>query len=180
MDVVARYRAYAARGEHSLAENPSPGNKAGGLLNITIKALGALAKSGSAPVQGVLDYGAWLWAREARGLYLLDTPGYDQLSVPGLVAAGCQVVCFTTGLGTGIGNAIAPVIKIGSNDALYRRMGGDIDLNAGGIVSRGRSVAGVGRDIFNEIISVASGAWTKAELGGHREFAIWDREGITL
>ena len=163
-----------------MAENPSPGNKEGGLMNITIKSLGALAKSGRAAVEGVLDYGELVWDRPQRGLWLLYCPSYDQESVPAQVASGCQIVCFTTGRGTGIGNAIAPVIKIGSNGALWRRMSGDIDINAGAILDEGRPIETVGREIFDEILEVASGKSVKAEINGHREFMIWSEEGVSL
>jgi altronate hydrolase len=178
--LVERYREYASRVGHTLAENPSPGNREGGLLNITIKSLGAQAKSGSAPVQGVMDYSDWVWDRSASGVYLLNTPGYDQLSVPGLVGSGCQIVCFTTGRGTGIGNAVAPVIKIASNTPLYERMHADIDIDAGKALSEGIDLADMGSRIFDEILAVASGAQTRAEINGHREFALWNVEGLWL
>lgn len=182
--MLEAYRAYAARAGHSMSENPSRGNKEGGLLNITIKSLGAQAKSGSAPVQGVMQYSEWVWDREKSGVYLLNTPGYDQLSVPALIGSGCQVVCFTTGRGTGIGNAIAPVIKIASNTPLYRRMHADMDVDAGlAIPTDGGSpvsLAEVGQRIFDTILDVASGRTTRAEDNGHREFALWDIEGLWL
>ncbi len=175
------YRAYAAaRGGHSMIENPSPGNKAGGLLNITIKSLGALAKSGSAPVVGVLDYGDWVWEHANSGVYMLNTPGYDPPSVTGLVGAGCQMVCFTTGRGSVFGNAIAPVIKIASNDTLYARMPDDMDVNAGAVISGVRTLPEMGWAIFDEILAVASGKLTKAEINGHREFNLWEIEGLLL
>jgi altronate hydrolase len=179
-EMLERYGAYAERAGHSMTENPSPGNREGGLLNITIKSLGALAKSGSAPVQGAMQYSEWVWDRDASGVYLLNTPGYDQLSVPGLVGAGCQVVCFTTGRGTGIGNAIAPVIKISSNTPLYTRMEADMDVNAGAILTGGISLPDMGRTIFEQILKVASGEPTRAEENGHREFALWNVEGLWL
>jgi len=175
------YRAYAtARGGHSMMENPSPGNKDGGLLNITIKSLGALAKSGSAPVAGVLDYGDWVWDHADSGVYMLNTPGYDPPSVTGLVGAGCQMVCFTTGRGSVFGNAIAPVIKIASNDALCARMPDDMDVNAGGVISGAKTLPEMGQVIFDAILAVASGKPTKAEINGHREFNLWDIEGLLL
>jgi altronate hydrolase len=176
---MARFRAYVERVGGSMSENPSPGNREGGLLNITIKSLGALAKAGTAPVEGVIDYGQ-LIPRERRGLWLLYCPSYDQESTPALVASGCQIVCFTTGRGTGIGNAIAPVIKIGSNGALYQRMSGDIDLNAGVILDDNASIEQVGRQLFDQILAVASGQRVKAEENGHREFMIWSEEGVSL
>jgi altronate hydrolase len=179
-EMLEHYREYAARSGHSMTENPSPGNRAGGLLNITIKSLGALAKSGQGPVQGALQYGEWVWDQEGSGVYLLNTPGYDQLSVPGIVGAGSQVVCFTTGRGTGIGNAIAPVVKISSNSALYERMRDDIDVNAGVILDQDMELPEVGRRIFDEVRDVASGKQTRAEVNGHREFALWNVEGLWL
>jgi altronate hydrolase len=176
--MVARYREYAALRGHTLEDNPSPGNKAGGLLNITIKSLGSQAKSGSASVQGVMEYGDWVWERDGAGVYMLNTPGYDPPSVTGLVGAGCQIVCFTTGRGSVFGNAIAPVIKIGTNDALYARMSANIDVNAGAIIRGDATLPDVGRTIFDEIVAVASGKRTKAELSGHREFMVWNNEGL--
>ncbi len=173
------YGQWAAAQGASLDENPSPGNQAGGLLNIAIKSLGAVAKSGWAPVAGGLRYGESVQARAQKGLFLLNTPGYDQISVPGLVAAGAQLVCFTTGRGTPIGNAIAPVIKIASQDQLTKRMPEDIDFNAGAIL-RGESLNAVGLKLFELILAVASGQTTASERNGHREFVIWDREGIAL
>jgi altronate hydrolase len=178
--MLEAYRAYAARSGHSMTENPSRGNKEGGLLNITIKSLGAQAKSGTAPVQGVMQYSEWVWDRDRAGVYLLNTPGYDQLSVPGLVGAGCQIACFTTGRGTGIGNAIAPVIKLSSNTPLYERMLADMDIDAGAVLTEGLSLPEMGRMIFDEVLAVASGKLTKAELNGHREFALWNIEGLWL
>jgi altronate hydrolase len=175
-----RYRDYVSRAGHSMAENPSPGNKEGGLINITIKSLGALAKGGTAPVMGVLDYGEHYRQRKERGLFLMYGPGYDQESVPPLVAGGCQIVCFTTGRGTGIGSAIAPVIKIASNSPMYRRMQDDMDVNAGAVIDGSASLEEVGQQIFDEIIAAASGRWVKAEENGHREFTIWSEEGISL
>jgi altronate hydrolase len=177
---MQRFRRYVERVGGSMTENPSPGNKEGGLLNITIKSLGALAKAGTAPVEGVIDYGQLLWDRGRGGLWLLYCPSYDQESTPALVASGCQIVCFTTGRGTGIGNAIAPVIKIGSNGALFKRMAGDIDLNGGVILDDNRAIDQVGRDLFNQILAVASGQGVKAEENGHREFMIWSEEGVSL
>ena len=131
-------------------------------------------------MQGVLDYGELVWERQQPGHYLLYCPSYDQESTPALVASGCQIVCFTTGRGTGIGNAIAPVLKLGSNSRLYQRMGPDIDINAGTILDGTRTMAEVGREIFDAILATASGQPVKAELNGHREFTIWSEEGVSL
>jgi len=173
-----RFAKYAARAEnHSMAENPTPGNKEGGLINITIKSLGALAKSGTAPVEGVVDYGEPV---PGKGLWLLYCPAYDQESMPAQIASGAQIGCFTTGRGTGIGNAIAPIIKIATNTPMATRMAGDMDINAGTIVDGTETIEQVGRRIFDEIIAVANGKIVKAELNKHREFAIWNEKGISL
>jgi altronate hydrolase len=164
----------------SLSENPGPGNKEGGLLNIAIKSLGAMAKAGQAPVQGVIDYGEPYWEKGPNGLYLMYGPGYDPESVPAQVASGCQVVCFTTGRGSVLGNAIAPVIKIASNSSMYWRMSTDMDFNAGAILDGQFDISAAGQHIFADILAVASGRWTKAEENGHREFTIWAEEGISL
>jgi altronate hydrolase len=177
---MRRFKGYVERVGGSMSENPSPGNKEGGLLNITIKSLGALAKAGTAAVEGVLDYGELVWERGKGGLWLLYCPSYDQESTPALVASGCQIVCFTTGRGTGIGNAIAPVIKIGSNGALYKRMAGDIDFNAGVVLDQNRPIEEVGQELFERILAVASGEGVRAEENGHREFMIWSEEGVSL
>jgi altronate hydrolase len=177
-NLLDEYKTWAAQHGHDLSENPSPGNKAGGLLNITIKSLGAIAKSGTAPVPGVLQYGEWVWDINSPGVYMLNTPGYDPPSVTGLVGAGCQLVCFTTGRGSVFGNAIAPVIKISSNDALYRRMHHNIDINAGVIASQNLDLTQMGQEILDSIIAVASGEPTKSELTGHREFMLWNNEGV--
>ena len=175
---LREYKTWVEQLGHDLTENPSPGNKAGGLLNITIKSLGAIAKSGTAPVQDVLQYGEWVWDRTSAGVYMLNTPGYDPPSVTGLVGAGCQLVCFTTGRGSVFGNAIAPVIKISSNDRLYTHMHHNIDVNAGTIISENRDLSAVGREIFEKIVAVASGEPTKSEITHHHEFMLWNNEGI--
>lgn len=138
------------------------------------------AKSGRAAVEGVLDYGQWVWDAPSPGLRLLYCPSYDQESTPALVGSGCQIVCFTTGRGTGIGSAIAPVIKIGSNTNLFKRMSGDIDINCGPVLDEGVSVERMGRELLEEILAVASGKQVKAEATGHREFMIWSEEGVSL
>lgn len=178
-EMMERYRRYAARAGRTMSENPSPGNKEGGLLNITIKSLGAMAKAGTSPLQGVIDYGEPYWKTGKTGLFLMYGPGYDPESVPAMVASGCQMVCFTTGRGTGLGNAIAPVLKISSNSNMGRRMSDDMDINAGEVLE-GVALPDMGRRIFDEILAIASGKWARAEVNGHREFTIWSEEGITL
>jgi len=171
------YQDLAKRFDSQLGQNPSPGNVAGGLLNITIKSLGAMAKSGTSRVEGVTAYSA---PPDGRGLWLMQGPGYDQESTPGLVGAGAQVVVFTTGRGTTIGNAIAPVLKLTSNNAVFERMPGDLDLSAGGVIDGTETIDGVGARVFDHVREVASGRPALAEENGHREFQVWAADGISL
>jgi altronate hydrolase len=176
--MVDWYKAYAGRLGAQLGENPSPGNIAGGLLNITIKSLGAIAKAGTTRVEGVTDYGL---PPKGHGLYLMQGPGYDQESTPGLVAAGATVVVFTTGRGSTIGNAIVPVIKLASNNEVFRRMSGDIDMSAGDVLDGRASIIEVGARVFDHIRQVASGeVQAKAEVHKHREFQVWAESAVSL
>lgn len=176
--LVDWYKKHAAGNGATLGENPSPGNIAGGLLNITIKSLGAIAKGGTTRVEGTIEYGARLGG---RGLQLMQGPGYDQESVPGLVASGATAVVFTTGRGTTIGNAIVPVVKLASNTPISERMKSDIDLSAGGVIDGKESIETVGRRVFDFLHEVAGGATqTCAERNLHREFQIWSPQAMSL
>ena len=175
--MVDWYKEYASKFGAVLDSNPSPGNIAGGLLNITLKSLGAIAKGGTTRVEGVLEYAETV--RE-RGLNLMQGPGYDQESTPGLVAAGATVIVFTTGRGTTIGNAIAPVIKLASNTAVFERMRNDLDLSAGGVIDGVETIDAVGRRVFDEIVRVAGGVEAKAEQHKHREFQFWAEQTVSL
>lgn len=154
-----------------LDNNPSVGNKAGGLTTIAEKSLGAVAKGGSTALVDVYEYAEPV---TARGFVVMDTPGYDPPSVAGMVAGGANVVVFTTGRGSCFGCKPTPSIKLASNTAMYERMVDDMDLNAGEILS-GRSVQEVGREVFEEILAVASGKKTKSEIHGigDEEFVPW-------
>src|SRR4030095_13205828 len=121
--LVDWYKEYASKFGAVLNQNPTPGNVAGGLLNITIKSLGAIAKAGTTRIEGTVEYAE---TPKNRGINLMQGPGYDQESTPGLVAAGGTGVVFTTGRGTTIGNAIAPVIKLASNTPVFERMANDL------------------------------------------------------
>ncbi|MGI8565731.1 MAG: UxaA family hydrolase, partial [Pyrinomonadaceae bacterium] len=176
--VVDWYKEYASKFGTVLGENPSPGNVAGGLLNITIKSLGAMAKAGTTRVEGVIEYAE---PPQTRGLQVMQGPGYDQESTPGLVAAGCTVVVFTTGRGTTIGNAIAPVVKLASNTPVFERMSRDLDLSAGGVIDGTESIDKVGARVFEHVRRVASGEVSaKAEEHKHREFQIWAEQSVSL
>jgi altronate hydrolase len=175
--LVDWYKEYASKFGAVLANNPSPGNIEGGLLNITIKSLGAIAKAGTTRVEGVLEYAESV---KHRGVNLMQGPGYDQESTPGLVASGATVVVFTTGRGTTIGNAIAPVIKLASNTPVFERMGNDIDLSAGGVIDGTETIDEVGQRVFDEIVRVAGGVEAKAEQHKHREFQFWAEQTVSL
>ncbi|HKO97270.1 MAG TPA: altronate dehydratase family protein [Pyrinomonadaceae bacterium] len=176
--LVDWYKEYASKFGAVLNQNPSPGNVAGGLLNITIKSLGAIAKAGTTRVEGVVEYAE---TPKVRGLNLMQGPGYDQESTPGLVAAGATIIVFTTGRGTTIGNAITPVVKLASNTPVFERMSRDLDLSAGRVVDGTETIDEVGARVFDHIRRVASGeVLAKAEEHKHREFQFWAEQTVSL
>jgi altronate hydrolase len=151
--------------------NPSPGNKEGGLTTIYEKSLGAIAKGGSTALADVVGYAEPV---RAKGLVVMDTPGYDPVSMTGIVAGGANVLVFTTGRGSVFGCKPAPSIKVATNTPLYEHMLDDMDVNAG-VILEGTPVEEVGRRIFEEVLAVASGKKTKSEINGvgEEEFAPW-------
>ena len=151
---------------------PTPGNIAGGLTTIEEKSLGCVYKAGDRPVVGVLEY-AEAVDPARHGLYFMDTPGEDIDSITGMVAGGAQIAVFTTGRGTPTGCAIAPVIKVTGNTDTYHKMRENIDLNAGRIITDGAGIEDIGRELFDQIIRVANGEPTRAEILGYREFGIY-------
>src|SRR5579883_2701920 len=167
---VKGYKEYLSRFGGSFNDNPSPGNKEGGLTNILEKSLGAVAKAGSSPLTDVVDY-----AEPVRtpGFVFMNTPGYDPVSLTGLAAGGCNLIAFTTGRGSAIGFPNIPVIKIATNSNTYRRMMDNMDVNAGTIADGEKTVQQVGREIFDLMLEVASGRRTCAERLGHQEFVPW-------
>jgi len=176
--MVDWYKDYASKFGAVLNQNPSTGNKAGGLLNITIKSLGAIAKAGTTRIEDCIEYAE---TPNKRGINLMQGPGYDQESTPGLVASGATVVVFTTGNGTTIGNAITPVVKLASNNRVFERMANDLDVSAGNIIEGTESIEQVGTRLFEHITKVASGdIQAKAEILKHREFQFWAEQTVSL
>jgi altronate hydrolase len=175
---VAWWRRHTGEAGARLDDNPSPGNKAGGLTTIREKSLGAVAKSGTSPLTAVYDYARPV---TGRGLVFMDTPGYDPVSVTGMVAGGAHVVCFTTGRGSVYGSKPAPTIKLTTTSELYTRMTDDMDIDCGPVLTGGIDIAEMGNRIFDRIVDVASGTLTASErIGmGDEEFAPW-RYGVTL
>jgi len=163
---------YAKKHGVTIDNNPSVGNKAGGLTTIYEKSLGAVAKGGQSPLAAVYRYAEPV---DTPGFCFMDTPGFDPISMTGLVAGGCNVGVFTTGRGSVYGCKPTPSIKIATNTPLYNWMEDDMDLNAGTILDGTETVEEVGRRIFEKIIAVASGEKTKSELAGigDEEFAPW-------
>jgi altronate hydrolase len=156
----------------SMDNNPSPGNKAGGLTTILEKSLGAVAKGGTSPLTAVYEYAEPV---TERGFVFMDTPGYDPVSATGEVAGGANLICFTTGRGSVYGCRPAPSVKLASNRETYLAMEEDMDVDCGAIVAGEVSVAELGEQIFQLVLEVASGRKTASEeLGfGDEEFAPW-------
>ena len=165
------WKDYVGKFGAEIDNNPSVGNKVGGLTTIYEKSLGAIAKGGSTALKEVYRYADPV---TARGFVIMDTPGYDPASITGMVAGGANVLIFTTGRGSCFGCKPVPTIKIASNTPMYERMIDDMDVNAGRILE-GAAVEEIGREIFEEIIAVAGGKQTKSEAQGigEEEFCPW-------
>jgi len=172
IECVRWWENYTRINGSEINNNPSPGNKAGGLTTILEKSLGAVAKGGSTPLMAVYPYASPV---RSKGLVFMDTPGYDPVSITGMVAGGANVVCFTTGRGSVLGCKPVPVIKLASNTKMYAHMAGDMDINCGRIVDGQATIHEMGRIIYNHIIDTASGKQTKSEwIGiGDLEFVPW-------
>ena len=159
----------------SLDNNPTPGNKAGGITTIFEKSLGAVAKAGSTPLVDVVDYAERV---EKKGLVFMDSPGFDPASVTGELAGGCNLILFTTGRGSVYGTNLAPCVKIATNTPMFTRMRGDMDYNAGAILD-GKPVDEAAEELFELVLEIASGKHTQSEGFGFREgeFVIWQPGG---
>jgi altronate hydrolase len=167
---VKQYKQYLGRFGGSFDDNPTPGNKAGGLTTILEKSLGAAAKAGTTQLNDVVDYAERV---STPGFVFMNTPGYDPVSLTGLAAGGCNLIAFTTGRGSAIGFPTIPVIKIASNSNIFERMRDNMDINAGRIADGESTVAAVGHEIFDLVLRVTSGDRTASERLGHHEFVPW-------
>ncbi|MFO0297673.1 MAG: UxaA family hydrolase [Pseudomonadota bacterium] len=169
---IAWWEAYTARNGMQMDNNPSAGNKAGGLTTILEKSLGAIAKSGTTNLVDVVEFAE---AVRAQGFVYMDTPGYDPVSATGQVAGGANLICFTTGRGSAYGCAPSPSLKLSTNTALWRKQQEDIDIDCGGIVEGLETVDEAGERIFRLMLETASGRRTKSELHGYgqNEFVPW-------
>jgi altronate hydrolase len=163
---------YTAKNGGQMDNNPTPGNKAGGLTTILEKSLGAAAKGGTTNLCGVYRYAEPV---DSKGFVFMDSPGYDPCSITGQVASGANLVCFTTGRGSVYGCKPAPSIKLSTNTPMYRRMDEDMDINCGVVLDEGVTIDALGEAIFRRILEVASGSPSKSEaLGfGDEEFVPW-------
>ncbi|RWM88754.1 MAG: altronate dehydratase [Mesorhizobium sp.] len=172
------WRDYTSRNGAELNNNPSHGNKEGGLTTILEKSLGAVAKGGSMPLQEVYEYAEPI---DHPGFVFMDTPGYDPVAVTGQVAGGCNLIVFTTGRGSVSGFKPAPCIKVATNSAMYEHMSEDMDINCGGIIDGSDTIAAAGERIFEKIIAIASGERTLSEgyNYGDNEFVPWQIGAVT-
>lgn len=172
MTIIRWWEDYTERNGGEMNNNPSPGNKDGGLTTILEKSLGAVAKGGTTNLVEVFRYAE---PASSKGLVFMDTPGYDAASVTGMVAGGANIVCFTTGRGSVFGCKPLPSIKLATNTDMYNRMEGDMDVNCGAIVDGETTIEETGERIFQLILETASGKKTKSEiLGfGDNEFTPW-------
>jgi altronate dehydratase large subunit len=163
-EIVERRESYLRGvGEDLRSGQPSPGNKAGGLSTIEEKSLGCIHKGGTRPIMEILDYAS---DPKKKGLVIMDTPGYDVLSVTAKVAGGCQLIIFTTGRGNPIGNPIAPVVKVTANKDTYNKMKDNTDLDFSEVLEGVRSIDDVGNEVLEEMVRIANGKRTKAEVYG--------------
>jgi altronate hydrolase len=163
---------YTRANDGEMNNNPSPGNKAGGLTTILEKSLGAVAKGGTSNLQAVYEYAQPV---TQRGFVYMDTPGYDPVSATGQVAGGANMICFTTGRGSAYGCAPAPSLKLSTNTTLWSKQKDDIDINCGEIINGQSTVQAMGQRIFERIVATASGEPSKSELHGYgqNEFVPW-------
>ncbi|MGI9861194.1 UxaA family hydrolase, partial [Moorella naiadis] len=174
VNLINTWKQYYLDHGQPVYENPSPGNKEGGITTLEEKSLGCVQKGGTAPVVDVLAYGER--CRE-QGLNILSAPGNDPVSSTALAAAGCQIILFTTGRGTPFGTCV-PTLKVASNSTIYKKKRQWFDFNAGRVLE-GENTAELAGELLEQVLRVASGEWIKAETMGSREIAIF-KSGVTL
>lgn len=178
MERIDWWRDYTVKNGAELNNNPSHGNKAGGLTTILEKSLGAVAKGGSMPLEAVYEYAEII---DRTGFVFMDTPGYDPVAVTGQLAGGCNILVFTTGRGSVSGFKPAPTLKVATNNQLYEHMSEDMDINCGDIVAGTETIEEAGKRIFEQLILTASGQKTRSEIYdyGHNEFVPWQIGAVT-
>ena len=172
IDRIKWWEHYTEINGGEMNNNPSPGNKAGGLTTILEKSLGAVAKGGTSNLQAVCEYAEPV---TAHGFVYMDTPGYDPVSATGQVAGGANLICFTTGRGSAYGCAPSPSLKLATNTALWKKQEEDMDINCGEIIDGSATVAEMGQRIFERVLATASGEMSKSEKHGYgqNEFVPW-------
>ncbi len=172
--LINNFKEYYIKNDQTIYENPSPGNKAGGISTLEDKSLGCTQKSGKSKVRGVLEYGERV---SDKGLNLLSAPGNDLVAATGLAASGAQIVLFTTGRGTPFA-APVPTVKISTNSALYDHKGKWIDFNCG-VLTDGKDMKELAGELLKAVMDIASGKKVKSEIAGYHDLAIFKR-GVTL
>ncbi|WP_369652635.1 UxaA family hydrolase [Variovorax sp. V213] len=178
VDRIRWWEAYCARNGAAMDNNPSAGNKAGGLTTVLEKSLGGIAKAGATNLVDVYEYAQPV---RARGLVFMDTPGYDPISATGQVAGGANLICFTTGRGSAYGCAPSPSFKLATNTALWERQSDDMDLNCGEVLDGTRSIKELGARLFQMLLDTASGQPSRSERHGYgqQEFVPWQISVVT-
>ena len=174
MHLINNFKSYFIENKQAIYENPSPGNKAGGISTLEEKSLGCTQKAGTSTVRNVLEYGERL---VTKGLNLLSAPGNDLVASTALAAAGCHIVLFTTGRGTPFGTFV-PTVKISTNSDLFSRKPNWIDFNAG-VLLESKTMHSLSKEFISFLIDVVSGKLVNNELNNYREIAIF-KTGVTL
>lgn len=175
VDLINDFKNYFKKHNQTIYENPSPGNKSGGISTLEDKSLGCVQKSGSAPIKGVLSYGEPV---RCKGLNLLSAPGNDLVAATALAASGAHIVLFTTGRGTPFASPV-PTMKISTNNLLFQKKDNWIDFNCGILVDSDTSIKALGSTLFDAVIDIASGTKVKSEIAGFHDMAIF-KQGVTL
>ncbi|SAK94239.1 altronate dehydratase [Caballeronia pedi] len=175
---ITWWEEYCARNGAAMDNNPSAGNKVGGLTTILEKSLGAVAKGGTTNLVEVYEYAQRI---DAKGFVFMDSPGYDPMSATGQVASGANLICFTTGRGSAYGCAPSPSLKLATNSALWERQEEDMDINCGGVIDGSATIEQLGEQIFQMMLDCASGVASKSELHGYgqSEFVPWQVGVVT-